>query len=170
VSILAILGSARGQGHTEALLDAVLAGRSADRIDLRELDIQYYEYGSPMDRDDFGTVAEAMVAHQLIVFATPVYWYAMSGRMKVLFDRFTDLVTVRKDLGRQLRGRTTLLLACGSESQLPDGFEIPFRETASYLGMTYGGAHYAQTSKQGLSPSVVADAALFGDTVLGPRR
>jgi putative NADPH-quinone reductase len=122
-----------------------------------------------MERDDFDVVAQALVAHDLIVFVTPVYWYAMSGRMKVLFDRFTDLVTVRKDLGRQLKGRAIFLLACGSESQLPDGFEVPFSETAAYLGMDYGGAYYAQTNKQDLSPSAIAAAAVFGDKVLGPK-
>lgn len=165
VSVLTILGSARGESHTLALLEAVLAGRSATRIDLRDLDIQHYEYGQPMERDDFRKVAEAMLAHSVILFATPVYWYAMSGRMKVVFDRFTDLVTVRKDLGRQLKGRSIFLLACGSEPQLPDGFEAPFRETAAYLDMAYNGVCYGRTNKQGLLPSAVAEAARFGDRV-----
>jgi multimeric flavodoxin WrbA len=61
-----------------------------------------------------------MIEHDAIVFATPVYWYAMSGLMKVLFDRFTDLVTVRKDLGRRLRGRRVFLIACGTDPDLPN--------------------------------------------------
>ena len=165
VGLLTILGSARGDSHTRALLDAVLAGRSATRIDLLDLDIQQYEYGRPMERDDFGKVAEAMIAHAVIIFATPVYWYAMSGRMKAFLDRFTDLVTVRKDLGRQLKGRSVFLLACGSEPELPDGFEVPFRETAAYLHMSYGGAFYGRTNKAGLLPSAVTHAAPFGDNV-----
>jgi multimeric flavodoxin WrbA len=168
VSILTILGSARGESHTQALLDAVLSGRPATRIDLRELDIRQYEYDRAMERDDFGTVAEAMIAHEQIVFATPVYWYAMSGRMKVLFDRFTDLVGVRKDLGRQLKGRRVILLACGSEPRLPDGFEVPFRETAVYLGMVYRSAFYGRTNKHGLLPSTAADARQFGDGIFDP--
>jgi len=85
--------------------------------------------------------------------------------MKTLLDRFTDLVTVRKDLGRQLTGRSAFLLACGSEPELPDGFEVPFRETAAYLHMSYGGAFYGQSNKAGLLPSAVAHAAQFGDNV-----
>jgi multimeric flavodoxin WrbA len=166
MSVLAILGSARGDSHTLALVDAVLAQRPATRIDLRELDIHHYEYDRPAERDDFIKVADAMAAHSVIVFATPVYWYAMSGRMKVFFDRFTDLVTVRKELGRKLKGRTVLVLACGSEPELPEGFEAPFRETAGYLQMNYAGAFYARTSKAGLRPSAVADAAAFGTRAL----
>jgi multimeric flavodoxin WrbA len=163
MSILVIVGSARAEGHTAALVDAVLAGRPCSRIDLNDVDIQPYEYNRPMDRDGFGRVAKAMVAHRLILFATPVYWYSMSGRMKALFDRFTDLVTVRKDMGRQLRGRGIAVLACGSEPQLPEGFEVPFRETARYLKMDYRGVCYAQTTTQGLTPESIEPAKLFGD-------
>ena len=159
--VLAILGSARGDGDTGALLDAVLAGQAATRIDLRDLEMGHYEYGASMERDRFSTVADAMVSHQLIVLATPVYWYSMSGRMKIFFDRLTDLVTVRKDLGRQLQDRRLVVLACGSESLLPEGFEVPFRDTAAYFGMRYGGAFYAQTNRQGLVPAAAAQATAF---------
>lgn len=40
-----------------------------------------------------------------IVFATPVYWYAMSGRMKIFFDRFTDLLYTHKSIGKNLKGK-----------------------------------------------------------------
>lgn len=163
MSVLVILGSAREDSHTLSLVDAVLAGKPATRIDLRDLDIHHYEYGQPAERDDFIKVAEAMASHSAIVFATPVYWYAMSGRMKVLFDRFTDLVTVRKDLGRQLKGHTVFVVACGSELELPEGFEVPFRDTAGYLHMSYGGAFYAQTGKAGLSSSTAENAATWGN-------
>jgi hypothetical protein len=165
--VVTILGSARGESHTQELLELVVAGRPATRIDLRDLDIRQYEYDSAMERDDFGKVVNAMIGHARIVFATPVYWYAMSGRMKVCFDRFTDLVTVRQDLGRQLNGRTMFVLACGSEKMMPPGFEVPFRESSRYLHMTYGGAFYAQTAKNGLLPAAAQDAAAFGRIVFG---
>lgn len=94
--------------------------RRDGQLDLRDLDIQQFEYGGGVDRDDFGRVTEAMTAHTRILFATPVYWYSMSGRMKVLFDRLTDLITVRKDIGRRLKGRTVFLLACGTDPTLPE--------------------------------------------------
>ena len=166
MSLLVILGSARGESHTQALVDAVLADRPATWIDLRDLDVQQYEYNGVMERDDFGKVIKAMVTHTRILFATPVYWYAMSGRMKVLFDRLTDVVTVRKDLGRQLAGRKVFVLACGSEAELPSGFETPFRETAAYLHMDYGGAFYGQTDDQGVLQSSFARAIEFGNDVV----
>jgi hypothetical protein len=61
-----------------------------------------------------------------------------------------------------LKGRHVFRVACGSEPQLPEGFEVPFRETAGYLEMHYGGAFYAQTNKKGLLPLAVVAAAEFG--------
>ena len=85
--------------------------------------------------------------------------------MKVLFDCFTDLVTVRKELGRQLKDRTVFVVACGSEPELPEGFEMPFRENGrvSPHELRWSVAH-GQTNKQGLLPSVTVNAAAFGAT------
>ena len=106
------------------------------------MNVTHYEYAQPLDRDDFSSIAEAFVAHRVILFATPVYWYAMSGRLKVLMDRLTDLVTVRKDQGRQLAGHHLFVVVSGTDREIPDGFEVPFRMTAEYLGMQYGGMLY----------------------------
>ena len=162
MSVVAILGSARGESHTRAVLHAVLAGRPATQIDLRDLDVQHYEYGAPPERDDFHRVIKAVVDNTHIVLATPVYWYSMSGRMKVFLDRFTDLVAPRQDLCRRLRGRVLFVVACGAEVELPSRFEVPFRETAAYLDMTYGGIYYAQTNRDGPLESMLTHAADFG--------
>ncbi|MCP4458779.1 MAG: NAD(P)H-dependent oxidoreductase [Cytophagales bacterium] len=37
--------------------------------------------------------------------ATPVYWYSMSGIMKVFLDRIYDVLTIEKELGRKLHGK-----------------------------------------------------------------
>ena len=137
-----MLGSARGDGHAARVLDAVLAGRPARRFDLGSLHVRDYAYGRPAGDDDFLRVAEAVADADAVLFATPVYWYAMSAVLKRFFDRLTDLVTVEKPLGRRLAGRTAWVAACGSDPALPEGFEVPFRATAGYFDMAYGGALY----------------------------
>lgn len=139
MSVLAVLGSSRSNGNTRVFLDCVLAGREASRLDLCDFDLSHYDYDLPMDRDDFPRIAEQLRAHSTLLFATPVYWYSMSGRMKVLFDRLTDLL----DRQISLEGKAVFLLATGTKPELPDGFEVPFRDTAAYLGMHYGGSIYA---------------------------
>ena len=142
VSVVAVLGSARGDGHAARLLDAVLAGRPARQFDLGVLHVRDYVYGRLADGDDFLGVAEAVAEADAVLFVTPVYWYAMSAVLKRFIDRLTDLVTVEKPLGRRLAGRTVWVAACGSDPVLPEGFEVPFRATAAYFGMSYGGVLY----------------------------
>lgn len=89
-----------------------------------------------------------MLAARAILFATPVYWYAMSGRMKTLFDRFTDLLSDRdgQRRGRSLAGRQVWALAVGTDPAPPPGFNEPFRLTAAYLGLDWRGALYLSTA------------------------
>ena len=48
--------------------------------------------------DEFLKIIQAMIESDVIVFATPVYWYAMSGSMKIFFDRFSDLISLKNFL------------------------------------------------------------------------
>ncbi|HYE59363.1 MAG TPA: NAD(P)H-dependent oxidoreductase [Rhodothermales bacterium] len=161
--VVAILGSARSDGDAARLLDAVLAGRPARCFDLGVLNIRDYEYDRDPTGDDFLRVAEAMAEADAVLFVTPVYWYAMSGTLKRFFDRLTDLITLRKPLGRRLAGRTMWVAACGTDPALPEGFEVPFRDTAVYFDMMYGGALYAAIPKGAqLTPGQRREAAAFG--------
>lgn len=166
-SVLTVLGTARSDGHAQCVLKAVLAGRPARSFDLGALDIHDYEYSKSRRRDDFSGVAEAMAEADAILFVTPVYWYAMSAVLKRFFDRLTDLVTVQKPLGRRLAGRSVWVAACGSDPSLPIGFEVPFRETAVYFDMRFGGAIYLRM-REGISltSQQEAQAAAFGSRVI----
>jgi multimeric flavodoxin WrbA len=76
--------------------------------------------------------------HNPLIFATPVYWYSMSGRMKTFWDRVTDLFYHHKELSQGLRGKTAMVIASSSGGK-PDGFEMPLEKTFAYLKMDYMG-------------------------------
>ena len=140
---LVILGSARGDSNTLAAVRKLSPIPDYELIDLRERRIAYYNYAHPNDdSDDFLGVVHKMLDSETIIFATPVYWYAMSGVMKVFFDRFSELLSTQKPLGKALKGRRTYLIATGSDADLPPGFEIPFKLTSEYFKMTYVKAFY----------------------------
>ncbi|HEY0022905.1 MAG TPA: NAD(P)H-dependent oxidoreductase [Longimicrobium sp.] len=163
MNIVAIIGSARRDGDSTRLADAVLAGRSAQRLDLASLHVRDYEYGRAVEGDDFLAVAEAIANADGVLFVTPIYWYAMSGVLKRFFDRLTDLITVRKPLGRRLAGRSMWVAACGTDPALPEGFDVPFRRTAAYFGMIYGGTLYVSIRNgAALSPEQARQADEFG--------
>ena len=149
-SILIILGSARSDGDTAKAVEALASRFGGARIaDLATKSILPFDYAEPAPNDDFAALAALMLEHRSIVFATPVYWYAMSGIMKTFFDRLTDLTSGRdpQGRGRQLQGRDVWLLAVGSDPELPKGFDQPFERTAGYLGMRWRGGFYVRTGR-----------------------
>ena len=76
--------------------------------------------------------------YDTIIFATPIYWYTMSAQLKTFFDRISDLLHAKnKQIGRQLRGKQMAIISCGSDDEIFNGFEMPFCESANYLGMKY---------------------------------
>lgn len=140
--VIVILGTARDNSNTRKALEEHLPWKSYELVELHRLSIGPYVYNSNKPNDDFLSVAEKMAKSDVIVFATPVYWYAMSGILKTFFDRLTDLISTSKALGRSLKGKKTFLFATGSNDSLPSGFEVPFNKTSEYFEMSYTGAKY----------------------------
>ena len=140
--VLIIAGSARPDGNTGRIVAELRTqfGENGTLIDLADLAIGPFRYGGSLDRDDLVAVVSAMLASHHLVFATPVYWYAMSGAMKTLFDRFTDLLG--RPEGRALAGRQVWLVATGTDPALPEGFDVPFARTAEWFDMAWRGATY----------------------------
>lgn len=137
-----ILGSSRSHGDTRRFVDAVLEKVDADFIDLNDLNIGYYDYEYQNQDDDYLPTMKKVVEYENIILATPVYWYAMSAVMKTFVDRFSDLIRIHKDLGRQLRGKNLYTISSSSDSTVYDNFLKTFELTANYLDMNYDGYIY----------------------------
>ena len=162
-----ILGTARSDGNTRLLVDAVNQPLNAQIIDLNEYQLSHYNYEDESGGDDFKGLAELMLSHQNIIFATPVYWYAMSTPMKVFFDRFSDLLKAHKGIGKGLSGKATWLLSSGTEPCLPEGFEVPFSRTSDYFDMQYKGSFYFHVTQDSILDSPTKERAIdFGKRIL----
>ena len=106
---IAILGSARSRGNTAAALQRLIAGSCCEVVDLQFCSVAPYNYESDYpEGDQFLSVVQQIVRAPVTIIATPVYWYSYSTPMKVFIDRFSDLLTAHRDLGRQLRGNLSL--------------------------------------------------------------
>ena len=66
---------------------AAEAGHKVEKIRLDEIRMSFLSIDSPNESDDATELVEKMIAADVIVMATPVYYYAMSGQMKTLIDR-----------------------------------------------------------------------------------
>lgn len=133
---IVILGSSRSDGDTLRAVKAVIKDRPVPIIDLKKLNIAHFDYNYENKHDDFLALAERMIQHNPIILATPVYWYTMSAQMKTFMDRWSDLLDIRKDLGRRLSHKELFVIACYGTS-MPKGFEDAFSQTCEYMDMQY---------------------------------
>lgn len=149
--VTVIMGSARSDGNTASAVRHLSQqlGFAADIADLSMLKVEPFDYSRHDDRDDFRSVIGMMLASEHVVFATPVYWYSMSGMMKAFFDRLTDLLLDPENriVRRTLAGRNIWLLATGTDESLPSGFQEPFARTAAYFGMVWRQEFYCRSVK-----------------------
>ncbi len=99
-NVLILSSSPRRGGNSDRLCDrfaegAREAGHDVEKIFLKDLRIGYctgcgtcFEGRRPCPQhDDAAEVLDKMVAADVIVMATPVYFYTLSAQMKTLIDR-----------------------------------------------------------------------------------
>lgn len=139
-----ILGSSRKNGNTTKIVDEISKEHRLEVINLSDFNISYYDYESKNREDDFFPLIKGIIEnYDTLIFATPIYWYNMSGIMKVFFDRFSDLIRIEKETGRKLRGKKIGVISNSHDNEIEESFYIPFKKTADYLGMEYlGHAHF----------------------------
>jgi putative NADPH-quinone reductase len=146
-STLILAATARNDGNTIYAVERLRSKlTSANFIDITALKLNGFDYHSSCEVDGFLTVIETIIAHKTIIFATPVYWYAMSGPMKTFFDRLSDLLVqpALRPTGRALARRDVWLLTTGTDPELPAGFTEPFIRTSSYFEMRWRDSCYVR--------------------------
>jgi multimeric flavodoxin WrbA len=140
---LIILASNRRESNTEKALKDIYGDNPYHLVNLLDYKIQPYNYRGAYSADDnFMNIVNVMLEHDNVTFATPVYWYSMSGLLKTFMNRLTDVVTTQKEIGKRMHGKSLAVIAAGSDLHLPDGFETPFLLTAQYFGMVFKGVTY----------------------------
>lgn len=107
--LLALVGSARVGGNTDLLVSEALkgarrVGASARRVRLIDLDMRpclgclsCSDGRCHSHDDDIPELLEAMRGASALLFATPVYFWNVSGLMKTLWDRMLPLAGLDLD-------------------------------------------------------------------------
>ena len=108
--VLILSSSPRKGGNSDTLCNefmrgAIDAGNNIEKICLRDKKINYCtgcsvcsQYGKPCpQKDDAAEIIAKMLDADVIVMATPVYFYTMSAQMKTLIDRCCSRYTEIKD-------------------------------------------------------------------------
>jgi len=162
-----IIGSARSNGNTYIVSSELQQKTGFDIVDLKKYKINHFEYDLK-NEDDFNTLFKKLTAaYETFVFATPIYWYTMSGIMKVFFDRISDFLFEEKEIGRRLRQKRMGVVSCGSDSEIKQGFEMPFVESANYLGMEYKGHIHTWIENKKITQEVQQSITSFANQLMG---
>jgi multimeric flavodoxin WrbA len=150
-NVLIISSSPRRGGNSDTLCDEFLrgakdAGNEAEKIFLKDKQINYCtgcytceKRGSCIQKDEAADVIEKMAAADVIVMATPVYFYTMCAQMKTLIDRTVAAYT-------RLSGKEFYFIVTAGDDSKPamertiEGFRgfLSCLESPSEKGVVYG--------------------------------
>ncbi len=129
--VLIISTSLRANSNSDALAQsfaqgAIEEGNEVECVSLRDKTIQFCKGCLACTRtlrcvikDDAPEIVDKMFRADVIVFATPIYYYEMSGQMKTLLDRANPLFNA------DYRFRDIYLLTAAAENEpyTPEGAE-----------------------------------------------
>ena len=100
MNILILSGSPRKGGNTELLVDAFVQGASkhhhVDMVSVRDVKVNpclgcnvcFKTNGACVQKDDMALIYEKMNQADMLVIASPVYFYGISAQLKAVIDRF----------------------------------------------------------------------------------
>lgn len=166
---IALFSSARRHGNTGRFLDRMASELEIEVVDLTNLRLSPFDYDHRNRDDDFEPLMEHVLSHDQVIFASPIYWYAVSPAMKTFLDRISDLLELPDLLakGRQLRGKKAFIVCTSICEEPSPAFIAAFRETFEYLGMTYGGVAHANCEDGYFPAAHDEEAAAFSALVRG---
>jgi multimeric flavodoxin WrbA len=150
---LVLKASPKRQGNTSSLADRVIAGLTdaghpdITTFHLNELDIRPCQacdrclkppYAGCVLDDDFSTIYPILRDANLIVFATPVYWWHLCAQMKTFIDRMHTTLTFDRDHCLPVKD---LVLVTAYLADDPYGIELVLRMFESITGWAGMGFH-----------------------------
>ena len=104
--VVVISTSIRANSNSEDLAKsfadgATFAGNEVDFITLKEKQISFckgclacQQTGKCVIKDDVTKIMNKVIGSDIVVWATPIYYYEMSGQMKVLIDRLNPMFSM----------------------------------------------------------------------------
>ena len=134
--VVVISTSLRANSNSASLADSFFcgakdAGNDVALISLRDKQIGFcrgclacQKTGSCVIRDDVSAIETQVLAADVVVWATPIYYYEMSGQMKTLIDRLNPMYP------KNYAFRDVYLLATAAE----DEAHVPERAIAGLTG------------------------------------
>ena len=161
--VLVIQTSLRAKSNSDILTERLIAGakdagNEVEHISLKGKKIGFcvgclacQKLGRCVVKDDANEITEKLLNAEVVVWATPIYYYEMSGQMKTVIDRANSLYS------RDYQFRDVYLLTTAAEDE--DGVDegackglqgwIDCFEKARFAGKVFAGGYDKPKSIEG---------------------
>lgn len=139
MTIAVIHGGGRPNGNTEILTKKVIKDISVDEIYLKKyaidpiVDQRHAEGGFAEVNDDYNTIIDRILKHEVLIFSTPIYWYSMTGTMKNFIERFSQTLKDEKypDFKEKMAQKKAYVVAVGGDNPYMKG--LPLIQQFQYI-------------------------------------
>ena len=189
MKVLGIMGSPRRRSNTEILLDRALAGAKeagaeVEKVVLSQLKIspcrEIYaclKDGNCAIKDDMQWLYAKLLEADYIIFASPIFFYSITGQAKAMVDRCQALWVRRYVLGmgkEDSRTRRGVFISVGATrgKKLFDGAVLTVKYFFDAIGVKYAGDLLIRgiDSKAQIKehPTAVQDAFRLGQQLVSP--
>ena len=146
MKIVVLKGSPRHNGNSNSLADEFIRGAKENGHDIFEFNCTRHKVGGCLgcdkcgmrnlcvQRDDFDLLRPELIEADVIVFATPIYYFGVSGQLKNVIDRFYSAHDV-------MGHKTTYFFATmgNPNVHVADPSADMYDKMIRYLGWTDGG-------------------------------
>ena len=148
MNILILLGSPRKGGNTELLVEAFVKGAS-QKHHVEVVSVHDYKVNPCMgcnacfknknnaciQKDDMSLIYEKMAVADMLVIASPVYFYGLSAQLKAVIDRFHNPI---RDT-YHIKKTALLLVGAASLPELFDGILAQYRLCLNFFKLEDAG-------------------------------
>ncbi|WP_026888873.1 flavodoxin family protein [Clostridium beijerinckii] len=146
-NILVLIGSARVGGNSYLLSEAFIkgaiqSGHEVVKYEVGKKNIKgciacdtCFSKGTPCSfDDDFNTLAPEIEKADVIVFATPLYWYTFPSNLKGVIDKMYSFIIGQK----KINIKESMLIVCGEEKDESafDGIISTYKRINAYQQWT----------------------------------
>ncbi|MCY8546191.1 flavodoxin family protein [Bacillus vallismortis] len=159
MKIAVINGGTRPGGNTDILVEKIVQGFDAEHIYLRQYhilpmeDLRHAEGGFCPVQDDYDSIIERALPCDILIFATPIYWFGMSGTLKLFIDRWSQTLRDPRfpDFQQQMSMKQAYVAAVGGDSPKIKGLPLiqQFAHIFAFMGMSFKGYILGEGNRSG---------------------
>ena len=183
MKIVAFIGSPRKGGNTDRLVDEILAGAAEAGHQVEKIYLSDYAltpidpvYGDETDWTDSrqgvaDELIDKMVEADGVILGSPVYWFSISGLMKLFIDRWALYQHGEQRLMDLTPGKkmVVVLAMADAKPEYVEAVMAPLRYAAKWLKMQWAGeivaTGVAEPGDVARCPEVLAQARALGQSL-----